>query len=120
RVVGVRQRPLRDIPRLVPSELRVIEENTHQLGDGHRRMCVIELDGDLLGEQTPVGVVAEEAPHQIGQRASNEEVLLHESQSLSLAGGVIRIKNPGERFSGEGLSQGAYKIATAEFLKVEI
>ena len=48
-----------------------------------RRVRIVELDGDFLGERAPVGVGLPEAAHEIGQRASNEKVLLHEAQSLS-------------------------------------
>ena len=35
RVVGVGQRPLRQVPGLVPAEVRLVEQNAHQLGHGH-------------------------------------------------------------------------------------
>ena len=57
RVVRVRQRPSREVPGLVPTEVCFVEQNPHQLGDGHRRMRIVELDGDFLGERAPVGVV---------------------------------------------------------------
>ena len=84
RVVRVRQRPLGEIPRLVPAEVRLVEQDAHQLGDGHRRVRVVELDGDLLGERAPVGIGAAEAAHEIGERAGDEEILLHEPQPLPL------------------------------------
>ena len=84
RVVGVGQRPLREVPGLVPAELRFVEQDAHQLGDGHRRVRVVELDGDLLGQRAPVGVAAAEAPHEVGQRAGDQEILLHEAQPLPL------------------------------------
>ena len=82
RVVGVGQRPLREVPRLVPAELRLVEQDPHQLGDGQRRVRVVELDGDLVGQRAPVGVASAEAAHEVGQRAGDEEVLLHEAQPL--------------------------------------
>ena len=35
RVVGVGQRPPREVPGLVPAEVRLVEQDAHQLGDGH-------------------------------------------------------------------------------------
>ena len=61
RVVRVRERPLGEVPGLVPSEVRLVEQDPHQLGDGHGRVRVVELDGDLLGKRAPVGVAAAEA-----------------------------------------------------------
>ena len=51
RVVGVGQRADRQVPRLVPAELGLVEQDAHQLGHGHRRMRVVELDGDLVGQE---------------------------------------------------------------------
>ena len=36
-------------------------EDAHQFGDGQRRVRVVELDGDLVGQRVPVGVAAAEA-----------------------------------------------------------
>ena len=60
-----------------------------------------------------------EAPHQIGQRTGDQEILLHKAQSLSHAGGVVGIEHPRERFGGERLGQRADEIAAAELLEVE-
>ena len=51
RVIGVGQRAHGEVPGLVPAELRLIEQNAHQLGDGQRRMRVVQLDGDLVGQR---------------------------------------------------------------------
>ena len=55
RVVGVGQRADGQVPGLVPAQLGLVEQNPHQLGDGHRRVSVVELDGDLVGQRGPVG-----------------------------------------------------------------
>ena len=57
RVVGVGERPLREVPGLVPAELRLVEQDPHQLGHGQGRVRVVELDRGLLGQRAPVGVV---------------------------------------------------------------
>ena len=31
--------------------LRLVEQDAHQLGDGQRRVGVVELDGDLVGQR---------------------------------------------------------------------
>ena len=82
-------------------------------------MRIVELDGDLLGERAPIGVAAPETPDQIGQRAGDEEILLHEAERLPHARGVVRIEHPRQRFGRERLGQGADEIAAAEFLEVE-
>jgi hypothetical protein len=78
-VVCIRQRPLGEVPGLVPTQVRVIEQYAQQLGHRQRRVRIIELDGDVLRQRAPVGVPAPEAPHQIGQRTGDEKILLHEA-----------------------------------------
>ena len=66
RVIGVSQSALGNVPGFVPSEARVVEQDPHQFRHGQRWVGVVELDRYLVGESTPVVVVAQEAPHEIG------------------------------------------------------
>ena len=91
RVVRIRQRPLREVPGLLPPQVRFIQQDAHEFRHRQGRMRIIELDGDFLWQCAPVGVTAPEAPHQIGQRTGNEEILLHETQSLAHAGRVVGV-----------------------------
>ena len=120
RVIRVGQRPLGEVPGLVPAEVGVVEQNAHQLGDGQRRVRVVELDGDLLGQRAPIGVAAAEAPHEIGQRAGDQKILLHEAQPLPHARGVVGIEDARERFGRQRLGQRADEIAAGESLEVEV
>src|SRR5271166_4075387 len=56
-------------------------ENPHQLRYRHRRMRIVQLDGDLLGKCAPIGVAVPESPDQIGQQASDQKISLDEAQS---------------------------------------
>ena len=116
-VIGVGQSPLRQVPGLVPAEMRVVQQNPHQLRNGHGRVRVVQLDRDFLGKDVPVGVAAPEAPHEIGQRAGDQEILLHKAQPLPHARGIVGIEHAGQRFGRECLGQGAHEIAAAELLK---
>ena len=80
-------------------------------GTAMRRVRVVELDGDLLGQRAPVGVAAPEAPHEVGQRAGDEEILLHEAQALAHARGVVGVEHARERFGRERLGQRADEVA---------
>src|SRR5215510_5621768 len=119
-MVGVRQSLLCEVPSIVPTEMRFVEQNPHQLRDCHRWMCIVELDRDFIGKRTPVEVVNPEAPHEIGERAGDQKIFLYKPQSLSLARVVVGIQYAGQRFGLERLSQRADEIAAAKFLKVEI
>ena len=48
RVVRVGERPPGEVPGLVPSEVRLVEQDPHQLGHGQAGVGVVELDGDLV------------------------------------------------------------------------
>jgi hypothetical protein len=41
RVVGVRERPSGEIPCVIPSEARLVEQDPHQLGHGQARMGIV-------------------------------------------------------------------------------
>ncbi len=97
----------------------VVEEDAHQLGDRQGGMGIVQLDGGLVGERTPVGVATTEAPHEIGERARHEEILLHEAQSLPHARGVVGIEHARQGFGGERLRHCAHELPMAEHLEVE-
>ena len=118
-MIRIGQRPLGEVPGLVPAEVRFVQQDAHQLGDRHRRVGVVELDGHLLGKRLPVGVAPPEAAHEIGQRAGDQKILLHESEPLPHARGIVRVQHPGERFGRERLGHRADELAVTEHLEVE-
>ena len=119
RVIRVGQGALREVPGFVPAEVRIVEKDPHQLGDRHRRMRVVQLDGDFFGEQLPVAVGATESPHQVAQRAGDEEEFLDEPQSLPLRRRIVRIEHARDRFGRQRFGQRADEVAVAELLEVE-
>ena len=54
RMIGVGESRLRDAPGLFPFDAMHVDEKPHQFGDADRRMRVVELDRDLVGELTDV------------------------------------------------------------------
>ena len=120
RVVGVGQGPPREVPCLVPPELRLVEQDAHQLRHRQSGMGIIELDRHLVRQLAPVGVVAAEAAHEVGQRAGDQEIFLCKAQPLPHLGGVIRVENAGQGLRRNAADQGAHEIARAELLEVEI
>ena len=120
RVVGVGEGPDGQVPCLVPAEPGLIEQDPHQLGDGQRRVGVVELDGDLVGQGVPVVAAAAEPRHDVGQRAGDQEILLHEPQALAARRRVVGIEDPGERLGGDLLVDGAEEVAAAELEEVEV
>ena len=120
RVVRVGQRPRGQIPGFVPAQFGFVEQNPHQFGNGHRRMRIVQLDGHFVRQRVPIGVGSAETAHQIGERAGDEKIFLHESQPLPHARGVVGIKHARERIGRKRLGQRADEIAAAEFLEIEV
>src|SRR6266498_577933 len=83
-------------------------------------MCVVELDGRLLGQLFPICVVAQKTSHQVSQRTSDKKIFLHEAQLLSGGSGVIWIQDTSQGFGFESPAESAYEISCAEFLKIEV
>jgi hypothetical protein len=83
-------------------------------------MCIVELNGDLFWKCLPIGIVASEAPNEIGHRAGYEKVLLHKTQPLPHVGGVVGIKNSGEGFGLERLRHSSDGVPVTERRKVEV
>src|SRR5215472_9507390 len=119
-VVGVGQGFSCKIPGLIPAEVRVVQQNTHQFSDRHRRMGIIELNRGPVGQLFPIRVMPQEASHQVSQRARHQKILLQEAEFLSRGGGIVRIQNARQRFCFEGPTQRAHKIAGTKLLKIEI
>ena len=75
-VVRIGQRAAGDVPRLVPAEVVLIDEQAHQLRHTQGRMGVVDVDGDLF-RQVRVGAVFLIVLLQDAlQRGGDEQVLL--------------------------------------------
>ena len=78
---------------MIPTQVGLVEQNPQELGNGQRRVRIVELDGDFLGKCVPIVMGAPETPQEIGDRRGHEEILLHEAQSLAEACRVIGIQD---------------------------
>ncbi len=67
RVIRVSQRALRELPRVVPVQLRLVQQQPHQFGHGQSRMCVVELDGGLVGQCGPIVAGSAKTADKIGE-----------------------------------------------------
>ncbi len=120
RVIGVGECPHREIPRLVPTQAGDVEQNSHQFGDGQRRMRVVELDGHFVGQGMPVAVEATEAADDVGQRRRDEEILLSEPQASAGRGRIVRVEDAGEVLGRHLVVHGGEEVAPIEFAEVEV
>src|SRR5262249_9521067 len=69
RVIGVSECLLCQVPGLVPPQMSIIKQYSHQFGDCQRWMRVIKLDCCLLGQLVPVRIGTPKAADQVGERA---------------------------------------------------
>ena len=92
---------------------------THQLGHGHRRMGVVELDGDLVRERWPVVPATEEPGDDVGQGAGDEEVFLDEPERAAPGRRVVGVQNAADRLREDPVRHGAEEIAAAELAEIE-
>jgi len=83
-------------------------------------MRIVELDRDFVGKSAPISVAASKPSYNIGKRARDQKVLLHEAQPLAQACRIVRIQYSCQRFGGELLRKRANEIAVAEFLKIKV
>src|SRR4030095_4382846 len=109
----------RQAPRVVPAQLRLVEQQPHQLWHCHGGMRVVQLDSDLIRQRLPLVPRRPKTPYEISQRTSDEEVLLHETQPLALRRRVVRVEHARGGLSGKRFRQGTNEISTAELSKVE-
>ena len=65
-VIGVRESFLCQFPCLAPAQMGFVEQDLHQLGYGHSRVGIVELDCDFVGQFTPVSVGFSEPPDKVG------------------------------------------------------
>ena len=109
----------REVPRLVPTEFRPVEQDAHQLGHGHRRMGVVELDGDLVRQRRPVVPAAAEPGDDVGQGAGDQEILLDEPERPPPGRRVVRVEDAADRLREDPVRHRAEEIAAAELAEVE-
>ena len=93
RVVGVAHALLGDVPCGIPVQILLVDQDSHELGDCNRGVCVVELDCGVLRQFPPVLARALESSDDIGQGAGHEEVLLLESEDLAQILGVVGVEH---------------------------
>ena len=119
RMVGVGEDLLGDLPRLLPVDAVEVDENAHQLGDGDRRMRVVELNRGVVGQGADVAELFDVATDEIEQRGRSEEIFLPQPQLLAGRGRVARIEHLGDRLGAHGVRKGADVVAGVEGVELQ-
>ena len=119
RVIGVAEGLAGDLPGLLPAHGVLVGQEPHQLGDGDRRMGVVELGAELLVEAFQRQLLDLHDPQHVLQRARHEEVLLGQPQFLALDVLVIRVEHLRQVLRHHLLADRALIVAAVELGKVE-
>jgi len=102
-VVRIGQGAAADVPRGVPREVMLVDQQTHQLRHAERRVGVVDMDGDLVG-QIFIGAIFFIVALEDGlQRGRNQQILLLQAQTLALNVVVGRVEHLGDRL-GHGVA----------------
>ncbi len=120
RVIRVAEARLGQLPRLLPLDQLDVDEQSHQLGDRDRRVRVVELDRDLVGEHVERVVRLLVAPDDVLERRGDEEVLLLEPQLLARHAVVVRVEHLRDRLGRVLRANGRDVVALVELAEVEL
>jgi hypothetical protein len=93
RVVRVREHAARDFPRGLDGNLVLVDQQPDEFGNGQRRVRVVQLDRDRVGQRVEATTFGEVLRQHVLQAGADEEVLLLETQFLALRRGVVGVKN---------------------------
>ncbi len=92
-VVGVRKHPRRDVPAVGPRHAVLVDQQPHQLGNCHRRVRVIELNRNRIGDGCQRAPLAQMRRQDVLKAGADEKILLLEPQLLALRRRIIRIQH---------------------------
>ena len=118
-VISVCEGARDDGPCFVPRQAVFVDEEALQFGNAHRRVGVVQLNGNLVGKLGPIGVVFLKAADDVAQRAGGEKVLLEQAQLFAGLGVVVRVEDLADGL-GHVLLPDRFLVASAvEGLEIE-
>ena len=92
-VVGVRKHTRRDFPAVSPRHAVLVDQQPHQLRNCHRRVRVIELNRNRIGDGRQRAPLAQMGRQDVLKACADEKILLLEPQLLALRRRIIRIQH---------------------------
>ncbi len=92
-MVGIRAGSGGDIPGFVPAQIIIIQQDTHQFGNRHRRMGIVELESHFLRETMNIVMLPHIFLHCLLHGRGDKEILLFQAQLLACVMIVIGIEH---------------------------
>jgi hypothetical protein len=123
------------VPRIIPVQALLINQYPLKFRNSERRVSVVELDSDLIGELVPGAFALLEAADDVVERGSAPEVLLFQAKLLAaveaivVSNGlrtprmyslVVRVEHSRDGLGTLLISYGALVVARVKLLEVEL
>ena len=121
RVVGVGNGLLHDGAGLIPAQAFLVHQDAHQLGDGHARVRIVDMDDHLLRQLRKV--IAEGALEfldDVLQAGAGKEVVLLQPEHLALIVLVLGIEHLADRLRQLDFLAGLNVAALAEAAQIQL
>ena len=119
RVVGVGDAGARRVDGRIETHAVTIGQQQDQLRNGDRRMGVVELDRDVLGQRREIAVLVDEAADQVLQRCRGKEIFLLEPQLLAFGGRIVRVEDARDRLGQHPPLGRLDELAAVETVEIE-
>ena len=120
-VVGVAHDLRHDVPGVVPLELLLVDEDTHELGATHGGVRVVGVDGYKLRQQLPVlAVLLLKGVEQAVDAGRHKQVLLLQAQQTAVFAGVVGVEDGADGLGLGALGVGQSIVTAVEGLKVKV
>ena len=120
-VVGVAHDLRHDVPGVVPLELLLVDEDTHELGAAHGGVRVVGVDSHKLRQQLPVrAVLFLKGVKKAVDAGRYKQVLLLQTQQAAVLAGVVGVEDGADGLGLGALGVGQGVVAAVEGLKVKV
>jgi len=120
RVVGVGEALVRQRERAVEWQAVVVHQQPDELGDGERRVRVVQMDRHLVGQRVPAVVDLAVLGEDVAQRAGDEEVFLQQPQLTALLVRVRGVEHLRDALDAEFAFESPQVVAAVEDVDVEL
>ena len=113
-VVGVSEDLAADVEGGIPLIAALIQQDAHHFGDGHGGMGIVQLDGDLVRQVVQRAVLVQVVLQDVGDGRGREEVLLAQTQDLTLGVVIVGVQDLGNQLGRSRLADGGVVVAGVE------
>ena len=120
-MIGICESILYDLPCVFPLNTVLVNKYPHKLRDTDNGMCIVKLDGIILGKILHiVAVCSLVLSYDILKRSGYEEILLSYTKNLTVVGNIVRIKNSPNIIYSVSLDNGIVKSLGIKEIEVKL